>query len=252
MRVLVVEDDPYQQQHAELCLRSGQVDADIVGTVKDALYKATVNQYACILMDWNLPDGDGQTLCHELRQEKVMSPIMMVSIRDDVYGKVLCLETGADDYLTKPFAAQEMLARINALVRRGTKQRTCIYEVDDIQLETRSREVKRAGRSIRLTRREFDLLQYFMEHEGEVASREQIWEYVWGWEEYPLHNTVEVHVKRLRSKLSDRSQSYIQTIRGVGYRFQPPPLPVTIREDEQKRASREAGRRSDGSVGDGG
>lgn len=228
MRVLVVEDDPVQQMHVERCLRSRAVDADVVGSFKDGLYKATINQYSCILMDWNLPDGDGQTLCHELRQEKVDTPIMMVSVRDDVYGKVACLETGADDYLTKPYAASELLARIGALIRRGSKHRTCTYSVDDITLETRSRRVTRAGREIRLTRREFDLFQYFLEHEGQVATREDIWEYVWGWEEYPLHNTVEVHVKRLRAKLNDRSQSYIQTIRGVGYRFQPPPLPCTL------------------------
>lgn len=232
MRVLIVEDDPYEQQHAELCLRSSQIDADIVPTVREGLFKATVNQYACILMDWNLPDGDGQQLCHEIRQQKIDTPVMMISIRDDIYGKVACLETGADDYLTKPYAAPELLARIAALVRRGTKQKSCLYTVDDIELETRARVVRRAGKDVRLTRREFDLLRYLIEREGQVLTREDIWEYVWGWDEYPLHNTVEVHVKRLRAKLNDRSQSYIQTIRGIGYRFQPPPLPDTLEANE--------------------
>lgn len=240
MRVLLVEDCPLEQQHAERCLRSGQIDADIVGTVREALFKATVNQYACILMDWNLPDGDGQTLCHDIRLQKIDTPVMMLSIRDDVYGKVACLETGADDYLTKPYAAPELLARIGALVRRGTKQKSTLYYVDDLELETRARIVRRAGREIKLTRREFDLLRYFMEKEGQVVTREDIWEYVWGWDEYPLHNTVEVHVKRLRAKINDRSQTYIHTIRGIGYRFQPPPLPSTIdvhgkQNDEQGR-----------------
>lgn len=228
MRCLVVEDQPEHSQYIDLCLRSGSWEADLVGTVKDGYFKGTVNQYGCIILDWNLPDGDGLTLCHNLRQADVTTPILMLSVRDDVRDKVAGLETGADDYVTKPFAAQELLARLGALTRRGTKHRTCIYTCHDIRLETRARCVYRGGRQLKLTRREFDLLQFFMEHEGEVLTRADIWECVWGWDEYPLHNTVEVHVKRLRAKLGDRQQLYIQTLRGVGYRFQPPLLPDTL------------------------
>lgn len=202
-----------------LQLRAEHMHVDTAYSAKEGYYKATVNRYNTIVLDLNLPDGDGLTICHQLRQERVETPVLILTVRDEVADKVRGLETGADDYLTKPYSPAEILARINALSRRGTKQTTCIYKAKDIELNTRARQVIYRQQIIPLTRREFDLLQFFMEHDGEVITREDIWEKVWGWDDYPLHNTVDVHVKRLRDKLADYRARMIRTVRGIGYRF---------------------------------
>lgn len=219
MRALVVEDQPEIREAVCMQLAAAEVEVDSAETAKEAIYKATTNQYSVILLDLNLPDGDGLTVCHELRQQLVRSPVLILSVRDEVEDKVRGFETGADDYLTKPYSPLELIARINALVRRGTKQRTCIYKTRHIELQTRARKVLLYGEHLTLTRREFDLLQYLLEHIGDVVTREELWEYVWGWDDYPLHNTIEVHIARLRDKLHDGKGRMVQTVRGVGYRL---------------------------------
>ena len=219
MRALVVEDQPEIREAVCMQLAASEVVVDAAETAQQALYKATTNQYSIILLDLNLPDGDGLTVCHELRQQSVRVPVLILSVRDEVEDKVRGFETGADDYLTKPYSPLELMARVNALVRRGTKQRTCIYKTRDLELQTRSRKVMLHGQTIDLTRREFDLLQYMLEHIDDVVTREELWECVWGWDDYPLHNTIEVHIARLREKLLDLKGRRIQTVRGVGYRL---------------------------------
>jgi len=219
MRILVVEDKAHYRNNLSWQLSAENMHVDTAATATDGLFKAKVNRYSAILLDLNLPDGDGLTVCHEIRQDGIMTPIMMLTVRDEIEDKVKGLETGADDYLTKPYSPRELTARLQALTRRGTKQSTCIYRTNDIILNTRARQLIYKDRDISLTRREFDLLQYFLEHDREALRREQIWEEVWGWDDYPLHNTVDVHVKRLRAKLKDRAGKMIQTVRGVGYRF---------------------------------
>ncbi|MDO8471791.1 MAG: response regulator transcription factor [bacterium] len=219
MRVLVVEDKPHYRNQLALQLSSENMHVDTASTARDGLFKAQVNRYSAILLDLNLPDGDGLTVCHEIRQDGISTPIMMLTVRDEIEDKVKGLETGADDYLTKPYSPRELTARIQALTRRGSKQSTCIYRTDYLMLDTRARQLLFHNQELTLTRREFDLLQYFLEHDREVVNREQIWEEVWGWDDYPLHNTVDVHVKRLRAKLKDRAGKMIQTVRGIGYRF---------------------------------
>lgn len=219
MRVLVVEDKAQYRNQLALQLSSENMHVDTAATARDGLFKAQVNRYSAILLDLNLPDGDGLTVCHEIRQDGISTPIMMLTVRDEIEDKVKGLETGADDYLTKPYSPRELTARIQALTRRGSKQSTCIYRTDYLSLNTRARQLFFHNRELTLTRREFDLLQYFLEHDREVVNREQIWEEVWGWDDYPLHNTVDVHVKRLRAKLKDKEGKMIQTVRGIGYRF---------------------------------
>lgn len=221
MRVLLVEDQPEIQRAVSLQLRGEQMHVDAVATARKALFKATVNRYNVILLDLNLPDGDGLSVCHEIRQQEVLTPILIFTVRDEVGDKIVGFETGADDYLTKPYSPLELIARIKALSRRGTKQTTCVYHTKDLELSTRARRLTYRGCGVALTRREFDLLQFFLEHESEVVSREDIWEHVWGWDEYPLHNTVDVHVKKLRDKLQDTKGELIRTVWGIGYRFEP-------------------------------
>jgi len=219
MRALVVEDQPEIREAVCMQLKSAEITVDAVDTARGAIFQATTNKYSVILLDLNLPDGDGLTVCHELRQQLVRTPVLILSVRDEVEDKVRGFETGADDYLTKPYSPLELMARINALVRRGTKQRTCIYKTRELELQTRARKVLLNDELISLTRREFDLLQYMLEHIGDVVTREELWECVWGWDDYPLHNTIEVHVARLREKLQDPQGQRIQTVRGVGYRL---------------------------------
>lgn len=219
MRALVVEDQPEIREAVCMQLRSAEVTVDAVDTARAAIFQASTNKYSVILLDLNLPDGDGLTVCHELRQQLVRTPVLILSVRDEVEDKVRGFETGADDYLTKPYSPLELMARVNALVRRGTKQRTCIYKTRELELQTRARKVLLNDELITLTRREFDLLQYMLEHIGDVVTREELWECVWGWDDYPLHNTIEVHIARLRDKLQDPQGQRIQTVRGVGYRL---------------------------------
>lgn len=219
MRVLVVEDEPVFMESISLQLASDHIIVDKAKTAKRGLYKATVNKYNVIILDLNLPDGDGLSVCHDIRQQKVRTPVLMLTVRDEISAKVAGFSTGADDYMTKPYSPLELLARINALARRGTRQNTCIYRAKNIELQTRARRFIYKEQEVHLTRREFDLMQLFLEQEGEVIKREDMWETVWGWDEYPLHNTVDVHIKRLRDKIDDSLADRIKTVRGVGYRF---------------------------------
>lgn len=216
----MVEDQPKYQREIYWHLAANHIHVDIAGNAKDGFYKAQINRYSAIVLDLNLPDGDGLTICHDIRQEGIGTPIMMLTVRDEIEDKVKGLETGADDYLTKPYSPRELTARLQALTRRGSKQSTCIYRTENILLDTRARYAEYRKKALTLTRREFDLLQYFLEHDREVVRREQIWEEVWGWDDYPLHNTVDVHIKRLRAKLKDKQGEMIQTVRGLGYRFE--------------------------------
>jgi len=219
MRVLVVEDQADIRQALILTLQSASFLVDWAETAKDAVFKAGVNKYNVIVLDLNLPDGDGMTICHQIRQDGVDTPVLMLTIRDELQDIVKGFDTGADDYMTKPYSPQELIARLKSLARRGTKQRTSIYKTDYLEMNTRARSLIFHGKPVILTRREFDLLQHLLERDGEVVQREDLWEQVWGWDDYPLHNTVDVHIKKLRDKLQDDKGRVIQTVRGIGYRF---------------------------------
>ncbi len=219
MRILVVEDQPDIRQALILTLESEGFLVDSASTAREAVFKATVNQYSVIVLDLNLPDGDGMTVCHEMRQDNIETPVLMLTIRCELQEIVKGFDTGADDYMTKPYSPGELVARLKSLARRGTKQKTSVYRTDYLELNTRARSLIFYGKDIVLTRREFDLLQHLLERDGDVVHREDLWEQVWGWDDYPLHNTVDVHIKKLRDKLHDRRGRVIQTVRGVGYRF---------------------------------
>ena len=219
MRILIVEDQSNISQALTLTLQSEGFLVDLADCAREALYKASVNKYNAIILDLNLPDGDGMTVCHEMRQDSVDTPVLMLTVRDELQDIVKGFDTGADDYMTKPYSPQELIARLKSLARRGTNQRTAIYKTDYLEMNTRARSLVFHDHQVILTRREFDLLQHLLERDGEVVQREDLWEQVWGWDDYPLHNTVDVHIKRLRDKLKDKRGLVIQTVRGVGYRF---------------------------------
>jgi two-component system OmpR family response regulator len=221
MRVLVVEDDPRLSKALVQGLREEgyTVDAATDGPTADLLVHDT--DYDAVVLDVMLPGKDGLSLCREWRQRQHMMPVLLLTARDLVSDRVAGLDAGADDYLSKPFAFDELLARLRALIRRSHGQTSGVLTVGDLRLDPATRRVTRGEAEIALTNREFALLRLFMLHPGEVLSRTHLIEHVWGdWTESAA-NTLEVYVGYVRRKLQDPYGELLQTVRGVGYRLQP-------------------------------
>jgi two-component system, OmpR family, response regulator len=220
MRVLVVED---ATRMAEL-VRRGLVEegyaVDVVGCGQDAVWMAAENPFDAILLDVVLPDIDGFEVCRRIRGAGQWAPVLMLTARDGVDDRVRGLDAGADDYLPKPFAFAELLARLRALLRRGTGERPPVLAVGDLTLDPAAREVRRSNTEVSLTPKEFALLEYFMRHPGEVLTRTQLIEHVWDFAFEGDSNVVEVYVRYLREKV-DRpfGRDSLETVRGVGYRL---------------------------------
>jgi DNA-binding response OmpR family regulator len=221
MRVLVVEDDPrlakaiVQGLHEEGYTVASAADgptADLM--VHDADWDAVV-------LDVMLPGKDGLSLCREWRQRGQLMPVLLLTARDLVSDRVAGLDAGADDYLSKPFAFEELLARLRALIRRSHGQASGVIAVGDLRLDPATRKVSKGDEPIALTPREFTLLRVFMLHPGEVLSRTLLIEHVWGDLTDSSANTLEVYVGYLRRKLHDAHGERLQTVRGVGYCLQP-------------------------------
>lgn len=193
---------------------------DFAPKASEAVWLATENSYDGIVLDVMLPDGDGFDVCRRLRQAGRWAPILMLTARDGVTDRVRGLDTGADDYLTKPFAFAELLARMRALARRGGVERPITVTVGDLELDPASRRVTRAGTEIDLTAKEFSLLEYLMRHAGDVLTRTQMIEHVWDFAYAGTSNVVDVYVRYLREKV-DRpfNKRSIETVRGAGYRL---------------------------------
>jgi DNA-binding response OmpR family regulator len=221
MRVLVVEDDPRLSKALVQGLREEgyTVDAATDGPTADLLVHDT--DFDAVVLDVMLPGKDGLSLCRAWRQRGQTVPVLLLTARDLVGDRVAGLDAGADDYLSKPFAFEELLARLRALIRRSHGQAAAVLSVGPLRLDPATRRVSLDGEEITLTNREFALLHQFMMHPGEVLSRTQLIEHVWGeWTESAA-NTLEVYVGYLRRKLLDPRGDRVQTVRGVGYRLQP-------------------------------
>ena len=192
-----------------------------------ALNTASSNAYDAILLDVMLPGGTGFDVCRTLRQRGVQTPILMLTARGQVIDRVVGLKLGADDYLVKPFEMAELLARIEALLRRSSTSALPpgasaeSYRFGDISVDFRRAEVVKAGRTLELSAREFKLLKYFIEHRGAALTRDELLNEVWGYNAMPSTRTVDVHVAWLRQKLEDnpRHPEYIHTVHGLGYKF---------------------------------
>jgi two-component system OmpR family response regulator len=220
MRVLLIEDEIKMSRAIRRGLeREGYaVDAALDG--KDGLHRATEWDYDAIVLDVMLPGFDGFETCRRLRSGGVWAPVLMLTARDSVEDRVAGLDTGADDYLVKPFAFAELLARLRALVRRGDLERPSVLSVGDITLDPASREVARGGAEIALSAKEFALLETFMRRPGEALSRIYLLEHAWDFAYENRSNVVDVYVRYLREKV-DRpfGLSSIETVRGAGYRL---------------------------------
>lgn len=219
MRLLLVEDEPLTVRMLAKGLREQAYAVDVARTTRAALELANDNTYDLIVLDLGLPDGDGLTLCRELRSAGTPSPILILTARDAVAARIAGLDGGADDYLLKPFDLGELLARLRALVRRGSRPpQQERLEVGDLVLETRAQEAYCSGKLLPLTTREYALLEFMARRAGQVITRGDIAEHVWDNSYDPLSNVIDVYVRRLRTKLTPGGcQDIIRTRRGAGY-----------------------------------
>ena len=217
MRILIVEDEPKTAAYVSKGLTEHAYVVDIASNGIEGLHLATSGHYDLILLDVMLPGADGWTVLQALRRER-QTPVLFLSARDEVADRVKGLELGADDYLVKPFAFSELLARIRTLLRRGSTQTEQRIRLADLDVDLVRRRVSRGGERIDLTAKEYALLDYFVHHIGEVVSRTLIAEHVWDMNFDSDTNVVDVAVRRLRAKIDDPfAAKLIHTIRGVGY-----------------------------------
>ena len=220
MRVLVVEDEPQIASFIVRGLTENGYSVDLASDGHEALAWPSVAEFDVIVLDVMLPGMDGIQVCRTLRQKGVRTPILMLTARDAIEDRVAGLDSGADDYLVKPFAFAELLARLRALSRREPALLGAELEVGDLAMDTTTRLVNRAGRPIELTAKEFSLLEYLMRHPNQVLSRTLIAEHVWNYDFEGATNVIDVHVKNLRKKIDHGSGTkLIQTVRGAGYRI---------------------------------
>jgi two-component system OmpR family response regulator len=220
MRVLVVDDEPRLAEGLKRGLEAEGFAVDVAHTGTDGLWLAREQQYAAILLDIMLPGMNGYVVCRTLRAEENWTPVLMLTAKDGEWDQVEGLDTGADDYLTKPFSFAVLLARVRALIRRGAAARPATLTVGDLTLDPASREVRRGSVAIELTTREFAVLEFLMRRAGQVVSKAEILEGVWDFAFDGDPNIVEVYIGHLRSKI-DRpfGRDSIRTIRGAGYRI---------------------------------
>jgi two-component system OmpR family response regulator len=218
MRVLVAEDHAPLARSLANGLREEGFAVDLTGTGDDALRLAQNNPYDCIVLDVMLPGRDGWSVVRELRREGSRSPILLLTARDAVEDRVKGLNLGADDYLVKPFAWDELLARVQALVRRGVGQTAPTLHVGDLEINTAGKTVRRAGKSIVLTAKEYALLEYLAQRQGQVVSRNDIWDHLHDQVDQASSNVVDVYIGYLRTKIDrEHPVKLIQTRRGFGY-----------------------------------
>ncbi len=220
MRILLVEDNRQLSRSLKLSLEEDGYAVDAAFDGEEGQDLAELAPYDAIILDILLPRKDGLSVCRELRDRRVNTPILMLTARDTVEDRVKGLDSGADDYLVKPFALNELRARLRALLRREAPDKTSIIVVDDLTLDPVTHRVTRAGRPIELTAKEYALLEYFMRNADRLISREMAESHVWSYDYEGVSNVIDVYVRRLRRKIDDPFPAkLIETVRGAGYRL---------------------------------
>jgi two-component system copper resistance phosphate regulon response regulator CusR len=218
MRILVVEDEPVAAAVLAKGLREHAYAVDIAADGALALEHVAINDYDLIILDVLLPRVNGLDLCRRLRADRVAVPILMLTARGGPDQRVEGLDSGADDYLPKPYHFPELLARVRALLRRGPALASSVLSFEDLTVDTRARRVERAGRAVPLTTKEYALLEYLVRRQGDVVGRSDIAEHVWDDSFDPMSNLIEVYIQRLRRKIDDgHPVKLIHTRRGAGY-----------------------------------
>lgn len=217
MRILLVEDEARIAHFVAKGLREQAYAVDVSANGDEAIYKASISDYDAIILDVMIPGRDGFQVCSELRASGLAVPIIMLTARDGLQDRIAGLDSGADDYLTKPFAVAELLARLRALLRRGQVVRSEIIRVADLLIDTRARRAIRGGKDLSLTTKEYALLEYLAREQGRVVNRSELAEHVWDENFDPISNLIDVHINRLRNKVDNGFTPLIQTRRGAGY-----------------------------------
>lgn len=226
MRILLVEDDRHTREFIERGLREAGYAVDAVGNGRDGLFLATTESFSLLILDRMLPQVDGLTIVRTLRASRIGTPVLVLSALGEVDERVEGLRAGSDDYLVKPFALAELLARVEALLRRpsgpNAQTQDTLLRVADLELDRLKRSVRRGERRIELQPKEFQLLEYLMRHADQVVTRTMLLEGVWEYHFDPKTNVIDVHVSNLRAKIDKGAeQALIHTVRGVGYRLGP-------------------------------
>jgi DNA-binding response OmpR family regulator len=223
MRVLVVDDDRKLASMVRRELTDDGYAVDVAHDGEEGLGFADAGVYDLILLDVAMPGMDGLTVCRRLRERKIGTPVLMLTARDGVVDRVSGLDSGADDYLVKPFSFRELGARIRALLRRGVPGRDTVLRVADVEVDTVAHEVRRGGRPVELTSKEYAILEHFLRNPNRVLSRDQIAEHAWNYDFEAESNIIDVYIGNLRRKLDDHGEApLLRTVRGVGYKLTPP------------------------------
>jgi DNA-binding response OmpR family regulator len=219
MRILVVEDNEKLAKYTKQMLEEDGFAVDSVHEGEQAERMIRSDNYDLVILDIMLPKKDGISICKDVRNDNINLPIIMITAKGEVDDKILGLDSGADDYLVKPFEMKELLARVRALLRRPQNKIITKLKVQDIELDNNKHIVIKKGTNLSLTLKEYAILEYLMMNADQVITREQLLEHCWDFAYSAFSNITDVYIKQLRKKLKDTNEKYIQTIRGVGYTF---------------------------------
>ncbi len=220
MRILIVEDNQKLAGYIKKALEQESYSADCVYDGEQGEKRAIFGEYDLLVLDIMLPKKDGITVCKDLRKQNINLPIIMLTAKGELDDRVEGLDSGADDYLVKPFELEELLARIRALLRRPKEKEAEILSAQDVTIDNAKHMVRRNGKELKLTLKEYAVLEYLVRNKGRVVNREQILDHCWDFAFDSFSNIVDVYIKQLREKLNDKNEKYIKTIREVGYQFQ--------------------------------
>ena len=219
MRILLIEDDSDISRPLALALKASNFTVDTATDGENGYFSARTNSYSLIILDYNLPGLNGREIIEKLRAENINIPILMLTVRSEINDKIELLDLGADDYLSKPFAVAELLARVKALLRRPKTYTENILKLGDLELDPDRFLVSRQGQRVFLSSKEFALLEYLMKNKGRIMSRQEIMENVWDENADPFSNTIEVHIRNLRRKLETDGRKLIFTFSNRGYKI---------------------------------
>jgi DNA-binding response OmpR family regulator len=218
MKILIVEDQDELRGLVKNFLEDSGYVVDGAEDGEEGHYKLNMNSYDCLILDLNLPQLDGMEIAKKVREEGKNVPIIMLTARSEIYDKIEGFDNGADDYITKPFDMKELLARVEAVLRRTQKEQTLVLKFSDYEVFPKENVLRKAGEEIQLTNKEMGILEYLLHNKGEIISAEELLEHVWDSEVDMFSDTVKTHIKTLRKKV-DPNKKYIQTVRGKGYTY---------------------------------
>ena len=220
MRILIVEDNQKLAGYIKKALEQKSYSVDCIYDGETGEKRATFGEYDLLILDIMLPKKDGFSVCKDLRENNINMPIIMLTAKDELDDKVEGLDSGADDYLVKPFELKELLARVRALLRRPKEKINEILKAQDITIDNAKHIAKQGDKILSLTLKEYAVLEYLIRNKGQIVIRDNILDHCWDWAFDSFSNIVDVYIKQLRKKLNDKNGKYIKTIRGVGYQFQ--------------------------------